>query len=90
MGLTLFLHKLTAFLQNQLKITSSELIFENMTFWDLQTAAEMFLFLNSCPKDFKSWFLFYEDLFQNDPLEVMVLKLNRILKGNFKNMNSLL
>ena len=27
--------------ENQLKIESSDLIFENMTAWDLQTAAEM-------------------------------------------------
>ena len=49
------------------KATSEDII-NNISDSSLKTAAEMFLFLNSCPKDFKSWFLFYEDLFQNDPL----------------------
>ena len=38
-----------AALEEQLKINSSELRFENMTAKDLKAAAEMFIYLNSCP-----------------------------------------
>ena len=74
-------------IEQHLKMNSSEDINDNITDSSLKTAAEMFLFLNSCPNDFKSWFLFYEDIFQNDPLEVIVLKLNRILKGKSNQQN---
>ena len=47
----------------------------------LELAAEMFLYLNGCLKPMKSWVLFYQDLFENQPPDVIVLKLNRILKG---------
>ena len=48
----------------------------------LELAAEMFLYLNGCLKPLKSWVLFYQDLFDaQTPADVILLKLNRILKG---------
>ena len=46
----------------------------------LKLAADMFLYLNGCLKPLKSWVLFYQHLFEAPP-DVIVLKLNRILKG---------
>ena len=53
----------------------------------LKTAADMFLYLNSCPDDLRSWFLFYEDLLSKKSLEVILLQLNRILKGGYSQNN---
>lgn len=44
----------------------------------LRTAAEMFLYLNLCPKDMYEWKLFYLDLLKNSP-DIIVLTLNRIM-----------
>ena len=79
--------------ENQLGINSSELRFENMTGKDLQTAAEMFLYLNMCPgeynkeipvgplqKWFITWFTFYEDLLKKQSPDIILLTLNRIMK----------
>ena len=48
----------------ELKIKSNEQIMENMTAENLKKAAEMFLYVNSCPDPLKSWFLFYINLFE--------------------------
>ena len=44
-------------------------------------------YLNICPDPLKPWFLFYKDLFQNEP-EMIVLTLNRLIKssGNHQNL----
>ena len=65
----------------KLNMNATEDIFDNITDTTLKSAAEMFLFLNSCPDDFRYWFLLYSDLFENKSPEVIVLTLNRILKG---------
>ena len=66
----------------------SEDIFIDMelTNESLKSAAEMFIYLNSCPETVKPWILFYDDLFSNAPLHKIVLTLNRILKGKKKHM----
>ena len=51
-------------LEDDLSITSNEKIMENMTAENLKKAAEMFLYVNSCPDPLKSWFLFYINLFE--------------------------
>ena len=50
--------------ESDLHITSNEQIMENMTAENLKIAAEMFLYVNSCPDPLKSWFLFYINLFE--------------------------
>ena len=48
----------------------------------LKLAAEMFIFMNYCPKDlFKSpWKNFYKDLFKKETPRIIILTLNRLLK----------
>ena len=67
--------------ENVLKIESSDHNFENMTYSSLKVAAEMFLYLNTCPSHFKPWFLFYKNLFKNKTPDEIILTLNRILKA---------
>ena len=64
----------------ELNIKSSDFnVHENITKVMLAAAAEMFLYLISCPNPQKQWFLFYYDLFQNKNLDVILLTLNRII-----------
>ena len=80
--------------EQQLNIDSSELRFKNITTKDLRNAAEMFIYLNTCPYAagpyirnygnaalenwFKSWSLFYNDLFKTQTVDQILLTLNRI------------
>ena len=61
-------------------ITSSPAILSSMTDAKLKTAAEMYLYILSCPGRLLPWFMFYSDLFQKKPPNQIVLTLNRILK----------
>ena len=64
-----------------LQIESSEQINETLTNEELQTAAEMFIYLNSCPTKWsKSWSSFYKDLFLSLPADQIILTLNRMMK----------
>ena len=54
---------------------------EDLTNEELQTAAEMFIYLNSCPTKWsKSWSSFYKDLFLTQPTNQIILTLNRMMK----------
>ena len=69
-----------------LKIESSEQINETLTKEELQTAGEMFLYLNTCPiQDNDTWTLnwkvFYDYLFLTQPADQIILTLNRMMKG---------
>ena len=70
-----------------LKIESSELRFNNISIEKCKVAAEMFIYLNICPKYdwynwFNSWNLFYNDLFNNHAPDEILLTLNRIMKSD--------
>ena len=66
--------------EHKLKIESSEQIYNTLSNEELKTAAEMFLYLNSCPPDSSStWLFFYENLFLYQPLDHIMLTLNRII-----------
>ena len=79
--------------ENKLHLKSSDLIFENMTSENLETVAEMFIYLNMCPVTltwqastdeqqwFKSWFILYHDLFKSKSLNHIILALNRVMKS---------
>ena len=73
--------------EKRLQVNASSEPREDMTDSLLEIAADMFLLLNSCPKPLKTWFLFYADLFGNKSLDMIVLKLNRILKGKTTSQN---
>ena len=74
-------------LSKVLNLNSSGDVDTDVTDSTLKTAADMFLYLNSCPDDLRSWFLFYEDLLSKKSLEVILLQLNRILKGGYSQNN---
>ena len=59
----------------------SETLNENLTSMALKSAAEMFIFLNYCPKALidSPWRKFYKDLFLNYAPDKFVVTLNRIL-----------
>ena len=65
---------------NELKETVSDKIIDNIGKETYETAGEMFLFLNLCPKLMNEWIIFYVHLFQNSSPDVMAQALNRILK----------
>ena len=67
-----------------LKIESSENLNDNLTNAELQTAAEMLLYLNMCPDTIKPWLLFYKDLFQSQSPDQIILTLNRLIKTSSK------
>ena len=67
-------------IEHELKMVSSTERLFNRTDSRLITAAEMFLYLTSCSVEFKPWFIFYIDLFQNKSPSQILLTLNRILK----------
>ena len=73
--------------EQKLLIGSTKIRYKNMTTKDLQIAAEMFLYLNSCPEILKPWIVFYKDLFGNQPANVIVLTLNRMLKADNSSKN---
>ena len=72
----------------ELNINSTEEIFENVTKHNLKTIGELFIYLYSCSKPLKNWLNYYEDLFQNQPPDIILLSLNRILKGKKTIQNS--
>ena len=65
---------------NELKETLTDKIIDNIEEETFETAGEMFLFLNLCPKLMNEWIIFYVNLFQNSSPDVMAQALNRILK----------
>ena len=64
----------------ELNETVSHKIIDNIEEETYETAGEMFLFLNLCPKLMNEWIIFYVNLFQNSSPDVMAQALNRILK----------
>ena len=66
--------------EKKLKIKSSEQK-KALTNEELQTAGEMFLYLNMCPDTMKPWLVFYKDLFQSHSPDQIILTLNRLMKG---------
>ena len=67
--------------EQMLQIDSSDQINDTLTNEELKTAAEMFLYLNTCPDVwFKDWFSFYSDFFLNQPADRIILALNRMTK----------
>ena len=72
--------------ENKLEIQSTEEIFENMTESELRAAAEMFIYLNTCPYTdeskfwFKSWLKFFTDVFATTPQEILIT-FNRLLNN---------
>ena len=64
-----------------LNINSSEERFENITLDELKSAAEMFIYLNLCPGSMKAEFQFFDGLFKKNTPYLIILTLNRLMKG---------
>ena len=72
-------------LEQTLEIESSDQIFENVTFEALKNGAEIFIYLNTCPKGdllswFENWSAFYESIFKTETIDIAILTLNRMMK----------
>ena len=68
-----------------LKLTREQQFqFDNMTLSELKDAAEMYIYLISCPfhknQWFKSWAVFFRDLFATQFPDQIILTLNRLMK----------
>ena len=70
-------------IEKVLQIDAHESRIEGIGEQDLEIAAEMILYLSSCPK--KSLLIFYMDLLQNHSPAQIVLTLNRIINGGAEN-----
>ena len=78
-------------LEKELGIVSSQTVFHNLTKSELKAAAEMYIYLNTCPYSkayygankawFRSWYNFYKDLFSTQPVDIIILTLNRIMNS---------
>ena len=67
--------------EQKLLIDSSEQTNKTLTKKELQSAAEMFVYLNSCPDSLIiSWSLFYKDLFLTNSPDQIILTLNRLME----------
>ena len=79
-----------------LGIESSELKFQNMSERNLKIAAQVFIYLNACPREYNSWIEFYNVLFETQSPSQILLTLNRIMqetkisKRNFQIASNLL
>ena len=89
-------NSITKEVEKKLEVESSDLIFDTINNKELKVAAEMFIYMNTCPafltansmdippQDFenwfKSWFIFYKDLFHKKPADQILLTLNRMMK----------
>lgn len=78
-------------IENYLQMKPSYIIMKNITRENLKTAAEMFIYLCTCPGNngewkmenwFKSWYTFYSYLFQKQSTYQIILTLNRMMKSS--------
>ena len=67
--------------EKELHLDVSSVILRNISAVNLKNAAEMFLYLFSCPKASTMWIIFFNDLIQHNSPYSIVLTLNRIMKG---------
>ena len=72
---------------DKLGINSTIQQYDNMTDVIMERAANMFMYLIFCPEDTKPWIFFYTDLFKNQPVDKIVLTLNRIIKSDISPKN---
>ena len=63
--------------ENMLGINSSNITSTNISDYQLEMAASMYIFLNSCPN---KWILFFHDLFESNSLKTIALTCRIILK----------
>ena len=67
----------TFMIENGIKMRKSKTKVYDM---DIETAGEMFLYLNLCPRFMFEWTQLYVELFKSSSLDIIVQTLNRLLK----------
>ena len=72
------LRSLLDHLEKEINVNKSEHIFENVTNENLKKAGEMFVYLAYCHDIANHWLMFYEQLFQKQNLNQIILALNKI------------
>ena len=77
---------LLATVESKLKIQSSDKRLDNMNIDLLHRAAEMFVYLYTCPSNtfsdtYKPWFILFKDIFQTQPPDKILLTINRMIKS---------
>ena len=72
--------KMVDAVEQKLDIKSPSQRFDNITEKNLKQAADIFMHLDTCPGELKSWFLFYKYLFQEPFADQIILTLNRMMK----------
>ena len=71
--------------EEKLEIESTEQPMKSLSPEDLKSAAEMFIYLTTCPATMKPWFVFFRQLFQTQSPTQIVLALNRVMSRTTKN-----
>ena len=67
--------------EQELQTESTEQRYENITSEQLQCAAKMFIYLNTCPDSwFGRWNAWYMYFFTTQPADQIILTLNRMMK----------
>ena len=67
--------------EQALQTESTDQRYENITSEQLQCAAKMFIFLNTCPDSwFNRWNIWYMYFFTTQPADQIILTLNRMMK----------
>ena len=67
--------------EQQLNVTANYTIIDNITDEALEIAAKMFISLNQCPTYLYGWQFLYSELLNKSPPDIIILTLNRIIKG---------
>ena len=76
-----------AAVEKELGVEAYTQLLKNITFAELKAAAEMYLYLNTCPRTdelkfwFKEWIKFFEELFKTSPQHI-ILTLNRLINND--------
>ena len=83
--------------EERLEINSTEQLIESLNPEDLNSAAEMFIYLTTCPATLKPWFVFFRELIQTKSPTQIILALNRVISVStipkndfFKNVSKII
>ena len=75
--------------EKKLKIETSKYVFENMSRKHLKTASEMFFYLDVKMEPVtKMWLEFFENLFETESANHIILSLNRLMRKTATGSNS--
>ena len=83
--------------EEKLEIESTEYPIKSLSAEHLKSAAEMFIYLTTCPATLKPWFVFFRELIQTKSPTQIILALNRVISVStipkndfFKNVSKII